>query len=76
MSTKFQITLPDPLAHDLKREAARRNLPLAEFIRRTMVARLRQDRGGKSADPFARVTGLIDADETDLAARVDRVLYR
>ena len=76
MSTKFQVTLPDALAHELKREAARRRMPLAEFIRRTMEARLREDRKTNPADPFAGVTGIVDAAETDLAARVDEVLYR
>jgi hypothetical protein len=76
VSIKFQITLPDDLAHQLKREAARRKLPLAEFIRRTMDARLRGERRAKGADPFAGITGLVDAAETNLAARVDEVLYR
>jgi hypothetical protein len=76
VSTKFQITLPDGLARELKREAARRNMPLAEFIRQTMVARLREDRKTNPADPFAGVTGIVDAAETDLVARVDEVLYR
>ena len=76
VSTKFQITLPDALAHDLKREAARRKMPLAEFIRRTMEARLREDRKTNPADLFAGVTGIVDAAETRLAARVDEVLYR
>ena len=76
MSTKFQVTLPDGLAHELKREAARRRMPLAEFNRRTMEARLREDRKTNPEDPFAGVTGIVDAAETDLAARVDEVLYR
>jgi metal-responsive CopG/Arc/MetJ family transcriptional regulator len=76
MSTKFQITLPDGLARELKRAAARRKIPLAAFIRRTMQARLREDRKTNPADPFADVTGIVDAAETDLAARADDVLYR
>ena len=76
MSTRFQVTLPDGLARELKREAARRKIPLAEFIRRTMQARLREDRRTDPADPFAGVTGIVDAAETDLAARIDEWLYR
>ena len=76
MSTKFQVMLPDGLARELKREAARRKIPLAEFIRRTMQARLREDRRTDPADPFAGVTGIVDAAETDLAARIDEWLYR
>jgi hypothetical protein len=48
----------------------------AEFVRRTMEARLREDRKTNPADPFAGVAGIVDAAETDLAARVDEVLYR
>lgn len=76
MSTKFQLTLPDGLARELKREAARRRIPLAQLIRGTMEARLREDRKTKPVDPFGGITGIVDAAETDLAARVDDVLYR
>jgi metal-responsive CopG/Arc/MetJ family transcriptional regulator len=76
MSTKFQVTLPDGLARELKGAAARRKMPLAEFIRRTMEARLREDRKTNPADPFAGVTGIVDAAETDLAARAGEALYR
>ena len=76
MSTKFQVTLPDGLARELKREAARRGMPVAEFIWRTMQARLRKDRKTNRADPFAGITGIVDAAETDLAARADEALYR
>lgn len=39
MSVKFQITLPDGLAVELKRAAARENKPLAQLIRETMEER-------------------------------------
>ena len=76
VSIKLQISLPDDLAQQLKRESARRKISVAEFIRLTMDARLRGERRAKGADPFAGITGLVDAAETDLAARVDEVLYR
>ncbi len=76
MSAKFHLTLPDGLAHELKREAARRRMPIAEFVRRTMEERLREDRKANPADPFAATTGIVDAAKTNLAARVDEVLYR
>ena len=76
MSTKFQLTLPDGLARELKREAVRRRMPVAEFIRRTKQARLREDRETNPADPFAGITGIVDATETDLAAGVDEAPYR
>ncbi len=78
MSTKFQITLPDDLASDLKHAAAARGIPLAEFIRQVMRETLRRARSrpGGSENPFNSITGIVDSDETDLASRVDDVLYR
>lgn len=75
MSAKFQITLPDDLALELKQAAAREKLPLAELIRETMVQRLCSSRS-PSSDPFASITNLVEAEDTDLAARVDDILYR
>ena len=53
MSVKFQITLPGDLAVELKQAASREKLPLAQFIRETMVIRLRQPRAASGGDPFA-----------------------
>jgi len=63
MSVKFQITLPDDLAVDLKQTAANLKIPLAQFIRETMEqrlheARLRRSKGPKH--PLANIIGLID----------------
>ena len=78
MSQKFQITLPDDLASELKQEAARHGVPMAEFIRQTIREKLRQSRslsrGNKQ--PLAAIVGIVNSDETDLAARVDEILYR
>jgi metal-responsive CopG/Arc/MetJ family transcriptional regulator len=78
MSHKFQITLPDDLALELKLEAAQSGVPLAEFIRQAMRERLRQarsrSRGNKQ--PLAAIVGIVNSDETDMAARVDEILYR
>jgi hypothetical protein len=76
MSVKFQITLPEDLATDLKTSAARLRMPLAQFIRQTMEERLREIRSANARDPFAWMDGLADSDETDLASRVDEILYR
>lgn len=76
MSVKFQITLPDDLAMELKAAAARQKMPLARFTRETMEARLRESRSKRGAHPFAAICGIVDAPETDLAARVDEILYR
>ena len=76
MSRKIQITLPDDLAADLKREAAELGIPLAEFIRQTMKERLRRSIPDRTDNPLASITGLVDSDERDLAARVDEILYR
>jgi hypothetical protein len=73
MSVKFQITLPDDLAYQLKRAAARRKTPLAQFIRETMQDKLLEP--PKRNAFLDRITGIVDSDETDLASRVDEILY-
>ena len=75
MSHKFQITLPEDLAAELKQEAARQGVPLAEFIRQTMRERPRAAAVSRK-DPLASITGIVDGAETDLAARIDEILYR
>ncbi len=75
MSIKFQITLPEDLAAELKAAAAKRGASLAQFIREAMEEKLREAKTGKSSDPFAWMDCLVPIDETDLAARVDEVLY-
>ena len=76
MSVKFQITLPHHLALELKRAAGRQKISLAQFIRETMEERLRQTKRNSQPDPFASITGLVNSDETDLAAKVDEILYQ
>ncbi|MCP5120031.1 MAG: ribbon-helix-helix domain-containing protein [bacterium] len=77
MSVRFQLTMPEDLAERLKQAAERQRIPLAEFIRETMEERLRaMDGSENSQDPFASVRGLVDSPETDLASRVDEILYR
>ena len=75
MSRKFQITLPDDLASDLKREAAKLGIPLAELVRQTMKERLRRSTPDRAANPLASITGIIDSEESHLAARVDEIVY-
>ncbi len=75
MSQKFQITLPEDLAAELKQEAARQGVPLAEFIRQTMRERLLVA-AVSQRDPLASITGIVDGAETDLSSRVDEILYR
>ena len=76
MSVKFQITLPDDLALELKQTASREKRPLAQFIRETMMIRLREKKSVATGDPFASITNLVDAPDTDLSARVDEILYK
>jgi hypothetical protein len=76
MSVKFQITLPGDLAVELKQAASRERLPLAQFIRETMVIRLREKRPSSGGDPFASITNLVDAPDTDLSESVDEILYK
>jgi hypothetical protein len=74
-SLKFQLTLPEDLAAEMKAAAASLRIPLAQFIRLTMEEKLRSARTVTPRDPFAWMDGLADIDETDLASRVDEALY-
>ena len=76
MSVKFQITLPEDLATDLKTSAARLRIPLAQFIRETMEEKLRQIRSRGTGDPLAWMDGLAVTHETDISSRIDEILYR
>ena len=76
MSVKFQITLPDDLAAALRQAAVQEGQPLAQLIRETMVSRLRERKKGCPKNPFAGITGIANSKETDLAERVDQILYR
>lgn len=76
MSMKFQVTLPEALLLELKQVAAEAGVSAAEFIRETVEERLRERAGRGETDPFASITGLVESEETDLASRVDEILYR
>jgi hypothetical protein len=76
MSVKFQVTLPDDLAQAMKEAAFREKLPLAQLIRETMVIRLGQTKSANGGDPFASITNLVDAPDTDLSENVDAILYK
>ena len=73
---KFQITLPADLAAEMKNEAARLGLSLAELIRQTMRDRMAKRRERPGTHPFASIAGIVDDAEPDLAARVDELLYQ
>ena len=74
MPTKFQVTLPDDLADELKQAAEARGVPLAEWIRVTMKLELR-----RAAAPLKRGAHWLDTirvdDARDTAARADSILY-
>jgi hypothetical protein len=78
MSVKFQVTLPDDLSSDMKSTAARLRIPLAQFIRETMQDRLRELKAGRKGEPpFEWMKKLrVDIPDTDLASRVDEILYK
>ncbi|MBK5290883.1 MAG: hypothetical protein JJE04_04200 [Acidobacteriia bacterium] len=75
MSIKFQITLPDPLAAEMKAEAARLGIPLAQWIRETMQQNLRSQSRKRNVDPFAWMDGMVQTPDRDWASRVDEVVY-
>jgi len=63
------------LAAEWKAAAAARRTPLAQFIRETMKEKLSQIKSGDARDPLAWMDGLAESGETDLASRVDEILY-
>jgi len=78
MSVKYQITLPDPLAEEMRTAATRLKIPLAQFIRETMEDKLRELKSRQRGDqPLAWMRKLrVDIPDTDLASRVDEILYK
>lgn len=76
MSVKFQVTLPDSLMAQLKVESRRLKISVAELIRQTMHDSLSKRWKSQKESFFDSITGLItDCKETDLASRVDEILY-
>ena len=78
MSVKYQITLPEPLADEMRAAAGRLKVPLAQFIRETMEDKLRDLKSRKpKKGPLEWMKALrVDIPDTDLAARVDEILYK
>jgi metal-responsive CopG/Arc/MetJ family transcriptional regulator len=75
MSLKFQLVLPDDLAHQIKAEAKRQNVSASEFIREAVGEKLAHRERSDKRSFIEKITGICDSDETDLAARVDEILY-
>jgi hypothetical protein len=74
MSIKFQVTFPDPLMAQLKRESKRLDISVAEFVRQSTEASLRSTRRTSGfVDPFESITGIVDSRDRDLASRVDEI---
>src|SRR6266446_8222874 len=76
MSLKFQITLPEDLAAEMKAAASLMGVSLAQFIRQSMREKLTQENASTAKDPFAWMDGLAETEETGLASRVDEILYQ
>ena len=74
---KFQVTLPDDFAEEARNVSALLRIPLAQFIRDSMQQRLNDLRREKTGTTrfLERFSGIIDTGETDLASRVDEILY-
>ncbi len=76
MSTKLQITLPEPLLTEIKAAAAGEGVPLAEFIRESVRERLRKRQSSRPKKSFwESINSIVDSEETDLSMRVDEILY-
>ena len=78
MSVKYQITLPDPLAEEMRTAATRLKIPLAQFIRETMEDKLRELKSKQRGNgPLEWMKGMAKGiQDTDLAARIDEILYK
>jgi hypothetical protein len=78
VSVKYQITLPEPLAEEMRSTAERLKIPLAQFIRETMEDKLRELKSRKrKAGPLDWMKGMAKGiKDTDLASRVDEILYK
>jgi hypothetical protein len=78
MSVKYQITLPEPLAEEMRAAAAHLKVPLAQFIRETMEDKLRDLKSRKRKErPLAWMEKLrVDIPDTDLSSRIDEILYK
>ena len=78
MSIKYQITLPEPLADEMRVTAAKLKIPLAQFIRETVEAKLRelkaQDSNRRPLEWMEKLR--VDIPDTDLASRIDEILYK
>jgi len=74
---KFQVTFPDAFAEEARIVSARLKIPLARFIRDSMEQRLKElrDQSAGSRRLLERFRGVISTGETDLASRVDDILY-
>ena len=78
VSIKYQITLPEPLADEMRITAAKLKIPLAQFIRETVEDKLRElkaeDGHGRPLEWMEKLR--VDIPDTDLASRVDEILYK
>ena len=75
---RFQITLPERLAKEMRAAAARLKVPLAQFIRETMEDKLRDLKSRKRKEhPLAWMRGMAKGiKDTDLSSRIDEILYK
>jgi cytochrome c553 len=78
VSVKYQITLPEQLAEEMRATAARLKVPMAQFIRETMEDKLRDLKSRKRKErPLEWMRGMAKGiKDTDLASRIDEILYK
>jgi hypothetical protein len=75
MSVTIQVVLPEELAREVEAAAARLNIPAGEYVKESVERRLQESHRKTSTSFLDRFTGIIDTPETDLASRVDEILY-
>jgi len=75
VSVKFQITLPDTLAAEMKAEAQRQGVSLAQWIRETARQRLSSRRSADRQLPLTWLEEISVEDDPGVSEKIDAILY-
>ena len=75
MSVTIQVMLPEELARKLEQAAAKLNMPAEEFVKETVEKRLNEIATAPQPDFIDWLCGRANIPDTDLASRVDEIVY-
>jgi hypothetical protein len=70
---RTQISLDATVYDEVKAEARREGISIAEFLRRAVASRLVSPRAGER--PWMRYAGAVASGDPDASRSVDRVVY-